>query len=229
MTAAALAWPRHHANGRTNQKVRRDSRPLGAEVGWFIPIDKGLAALIMQAARRLFFATMKPGARRRKKRWGELHPTDLQLLDELIFRFMDWRSGRLDPSYDQLEAATGRARQTIADGLARLVKAGLLERMRRFELVAGDDGLPEVRQITNAYRVKLPERLKALFQTRWFPQPEDDEVRRGLAAKRAREMAADESGLGRALDALERGVSYRESRNKGDSPVRSIPKGGSAG
>jgi hypothetical protein len=95
---------------------------------------------------------------------GELRLPDLHILHALLFECLDWKTGRCAPTYDDLAEKTGHARDTIAGALARLAKAGILERLRRFQRVEGADGKgPQVVQAPNAYRFALPARLRLLL------------------------------------------------------------------
>lgn len=165
MTAAATTWP-PHVGGRTNQPVRRNSQPFEAGEAFFRPLRKAVVVQIMRAAERVAIRTMRTRGRGRAKRKhaGDLTLSDLAVLEALLFRFLDWKSGRCAPTYQDLEAHTGHARDTIAAAIRRLGKLGILERMRRFRRVESVDGAgPQVQQAPNAYRFDLPARLRALL------------------------------------------------------------------
>lgn len=182
---APIRWPAK-VNGRTGQRVRRDSQPEEAAAGFYRPLSPKAAAQLMRAAERL----MKAGMFRRaqKRRWGELTPTALQLLEVLLFQAMDWSTGKCDWSYEQIAKASGRCRQTVADGLAALERLGILERMRRFRRIAEGGREPQIEQVTNAYRFKLTDRLKALIGWREPPPVPDDLAHAALE----RRMALDQ-------------------------------------
>lgn len=165
MTAAATTWPAH-VGGRTNQRVRRNSFPFEAGEAFFRPLKKVVVVQIMRAAERLALRSMKARGRGRVKRLhaGELTLPDLHILEALLFRFMDWKSGKCAPTYQDLADATGHARDTISAAIRRLKKVGLLEKMRRFTRVEDVEGKgPQVQQAPNAYRFDLPTTLRALL------------------------------------------------------------------
>lgn len=165
MTGVATTWPAHQA-GRTHQPVRRHSLPFEAGERFFRPLAKATVVQIMRAAERVAIRSMRARGRGRVKRRhaGELTLQDLNILQALLFKFLDWRSGRCAPTYQDLEAETGHARSTIAGAIVRLGKLGILERMRRFRLVPDAEGKgPQVHQAPNAYRFDLPKGLRALL------------------------------------------------------------------
>lgn len=214
----AAAWPRK-VDGRTRQKVLRHSQPYEAGERFFRAITKDLATKIMRAAER--FAKVSMTTRSKGCRRGELTDIDVQILEALIFCFMDWRTGRLEPTYAAIGKKTGRGRATIAASLQRLEDAKILERMRRFKRIEGADGKaePQVEQAPNAYRVSLPQRLAALIglgprPTR--PPVPDDHDHAAKAAILTRDVHHTEdtgkSTLGAALARLERGVNERDFR-----------------
>lgn len=199
------------------QRVLRNSKPYEAGAGFFRSISSQLGSQIMQAARRFSWESMR--ARAKGKRRGALTDIDVQILEAMIFVFMDWKTGRLEPTYAAIAAKTGRGRATIAASLARLEKAGLLERMRRFKRIEGADGqkTPQVEQAPNAYRVSLPQRLAALIGVgrRRAPPPEDHE-HAAIAALIQRDVhETEDTGkptMGAALERLEQGIHQRDFR-----------------
>lgn len=164
MTAAGAAWPAH-VGGRTHQPVRRGSQPFEAGEAFYRPLKKARVVHIMRAAERLAVGSMRhrPKAKVRIRRYGELHLPDLHILEALLFRFTTWKTGKCDPTYAQIAELTGHARDTIAGALARLTKAGILQRLRRFIRIEDAEGKgPRVEQAANAYRFELPAALRAL-------------------------------------------------------------------
>lgn len=212
----AGAWPRK-VDGRTGQKVRRGSVPYEDGEGFFRAITSQIGARIMRAAERFARVSMK--ARARGQRRGELTDIDVQILEALIFDFMDWKSGRLEPTYAQIARKTGRGRATIAASLTRLERAGLLERMRRFKKIEGAEGRmePQVEQAPNAYRVSLPQRLAALIGLgpRRAPPPDDHDHAAKAAILTKDVHLTEDTGkptMGAALDRLQQGVNQRDFR-----------------
>lgn len=214
------------AKRRTHQRLRRNSQPYDDGEGFYRPITSQLASKIMRGAERFAKAAMR--ARMKGARRGILTDIDLQILEALVFRFMDWRSGRLEPTYAMIAAETGRARATIAASLERLEAAGFIERMRRFRVVEEAEGqkAPQVEQAPNAYRVSLPKRIAILVGL--GPRicvPPDDHGHAAIAARIANDVHDAEwtgrSTMGAALARLEEAIRKREFRTWGDSPIPS--------
>jgi hypothetical protein len=90
------------------------------------PISTKSRALVMDRAEALERRTKAPG-----KRHGVLGQSALMILRALLFHFLDSKSGRLDPSYQQIHKQTGFCVQTIAVALKRLERAGILDITRR--------------------------------------------------------------------------------------------------
>lgn len=169
----------------------------------------------MRGAERFAKAAMR--ARLKGARRGILTDIDLQILEALVFRFMDWRSGRLEPSYAMITAETGRAKATIAASLERLENVGFIERMRRFRVVEEAKGVkaPQVEQAPNAYRVSLPKRIAILVGL--APRicvPPDDHRHAAIAAKITNDIHHAEwtgkATMGAALARLEEAIRKRE-------------------
>ena len=203
------------AKRRTHQKLRHSSQPYEAGEAFYRPITSKLASNIMRAAERFMKAAMR--ARLKGARRGDLTDIDLQILEVMIFQFMDWRSGRLEPSYSMISAATGRARDTIAKALERLERVGFIERMRRFRVIEEAEGqkAPQVEQAPNAYRVSLPQRIAILvgLGPRVCVSP-DDHWHAAIAAKTTNDIHHAEwtgkSTMGAALARLEEAIRKRE-------------------
>lgn len=88
-------------------------------------IDRNARAKILHLAEGLERASKAKG-----RRSGILGQTGLAILRCLLLRFL--RAGAaLDPSYRDIQRATGFSRATIAKGLAALEAVGILKRARR--------------------------------------------------------------------------------------------------
>lgn len=217
MTAAtmrgALTWP-SKVNGRTNQPVRRKSRPESDADGWYLPAGPGrTAAEIMKAARLLMHRSF--AGRDKGRRRGALTIHDVAVLEYLAFDAWDWTTGKLDCAYSQICRATGIAKATVAQALDRLEQLGLLERMRRFKRIEGDDGEIEVHQANNAYRLQLPPRIRAMLGLRPPPAPDDLYLAQVSGQIQNAEHEAELTGqrsLYSALGALGRAVERQEFR-----------------
>lgn len=198
--------------------------PFEAGEAFFRPITKVVVVQIMRAAERLALRSMKTRGRGKTKRLhaGELTLPDLHILETLLFKHLDWRSGKCAPTYQDLAEATGHARDTISAAIRRLSKVGILERMRRFTRVEDADGKgPQVQQAPNAYRFDLPRSLRALLGLGGESRPiPDDAVTAALEARQSHINHAlqdleisGKNSLEAQLGRLGRSVHQRESRD----------------
>lgn len=93
----------------------------------------------------------------------------LAVLRALIFKFMNWRTGRLDPSYVGIAAKAGYKRSTVHTALRYLQSLGLVDWVRCCETSAGEDGRFELRQQTNAYILIPPSQWRGYRDPRPAP------------------------------------------------------------
>ena len=99
-------------------------------------------------------------------RWGALGPHTREVLEALL-DLVDFRTGRLEPSYDKLMAMTRFARSTIASALRRLRAHGFLDWVRRSRLVDKADGEVAREQTSNAFvfdLTRLPRHVLQRFR-----------------------------------------------------------------
>jgi len=116
----------------------------------FTPMPKKAAVKLWHRARDFDRQTHKPG-----QRGGALGPSGLQVLHALIFDFLNFRTGRLDPSYKAIARQANLCPRAVSDALKRLKSLGILTWVRRCH--AGfENGRYVRRQLTNAYAI-LPE------------------------------------------------------------------------
>jgi hypothetical protein len=116
----------------------------------FTPLAKKKAARIYNKA-RAFNRTTKVAGRY----GGVLGSSALRVLEVLVFDFLNFRSGRLDPSYEAIARKTGLARSTVATALARLKELRIIHWLRRC-VEDWSDGRFTLTQETNAYGVVPP-------------------------------------------------------------------------
>jgi hypothetical protein len=83
---------------------------------------------------------------------GAVGHTALQVLHTLIFDFLNYRSGRLDPSYAAIARAANVCERTVATAIKRLRDLGILNWVRRCA-ESWRDGRFVLEQETNAYAV----------------------------------------------------------------------------
>lgn len=215
------------------EPVRRHSRAAGRCEGVFWrPFDRQDVGRFMLAAERFERANRKPG-----KRVGPLGPIGLEVLRELM-RLVDFRTGRLEPAIATLQARLKRSRDAVVRALAALREYGFLDWLRRYEPTGRVGKGPQVKQISNAYRLSLPPAAARLLGhlAREAPAPEDLEhalevraaqLRATIAALDPEDQAQAVFGdtpLGRAFGRLGRVVQQRESARQTESGLSSFPK-----
>lgn len=178
----------------------------------------------MVAAERYELANRKPGQRN-----GPLGPVGLEVLRDLL-RLVDFRTGRLEPAITTLMERLRRSKDAIVRALANLRAAGFLDWLRRYEPTGNDEG-PQVRQISNAYRLSLPAAAERLLGRLWrpAPTPADDDQRRedcagdvaamidGLPLWEQPAQLVDDEPLAEALSRLGRALAERESAKQAES------------
>jgi hypothetical protein len=147
------AWP-----------VWRDSTT--AEVK-FQPLPKKQAAKRWFAAKRFDCRTHLPG-----KHGGAIGRTALEVLRVLLFEFLDYTTGQLDPSYDEIARKAGVCRRTVAEALQRLKALGLLYWQRRSRPEGDGNGGFRLVQRSNAYASLPPSQWRGYFETPPAPSPE---------------------------------------------------------
>jgi hypothetical protein len=134
---------------------------------WRRAIDRNDRARVLMCAEALERRT-----KRKHKRDGVLGQSALTLLRCLLTHFQNAKTGRLDPSYTQMQKITGFCRETIANALKALENAGILEIMRRIVRercrVWSEEAkkffvYDRVVQTTNAYMVNFPLPDRATF------------------------------------------------------------------
>jgi hypothetical protein len=114
----------------------------------FQPLAKKAAARLWHRARDFDRQT------RRKGRHGcAVGPSALQVLHTLLFDFLNYRSGRLDPSYAAIARKANVCERTVATALQRLKALGILHWVRRCVESRRADGRYVLEQDTNAYAV----------------------------------------------------------------------------
>jgi hypothetical protein len=116
----------------------------------FAPLAKKAAVKLWHRARDFDRGSHEPG-----RHGGALGPSGLAVLHALIFDFLNFGSGRLDPSYAAIAAKAGVCVRTVATALQRLKALGILNWVRRCA-ESWRDGRFVLEQETNAYAV-LPE------------------------------------------------------------------------
>ena len=113
----------------------------------FQPVPKRVATRLWHRARDFDRQTRKPDCH-----GGAVGHAALQVLHALIFDFLNYASGRLDPSYAAIARAANVCERTVANALKRLKELGILNWVRRCA-ESWKDGRFVLEQETNAYAV----------------------------------------------------------------------------
>lgn len=106
-------------------------------------------------------------------------PSVARVYQEICMLWRLCKHGRVYPSYDHLQEATGLGRSTIAKAIRALEAAGFLVKQRRFQRVEAEGPGPRYEQTSNVYRPVLPSEIMSLLP-RWLRPPPlpADEVQR---------------------------------------------------
>jgi hypothetical protein len=113
----------------------------------FQPLRKKAAVKLWHRARDFDRETHQPN-----RHGGAVGHTALQVLHTLIFDFLNYASGRLDPSYAAIARKANVCERTVATALKRLREVGILNWVRRCA-ESWQDGRFVLAQETNAYAV----------------------------------------------------------------------------
>jgi len=113
----------------------------------FAPMPKRQAVKLWHRLRDFDRCTHQPG-----RHGGAVGPAALAVAHALIFDFLHFATGRLDPGLDAIARKAGVCRRTVATAITRLRELRVLHWIRRCSTAA--DGTR--RQETNAYAV-LPD------------------------------------------------------------------------
>jgi hypothetical protein len=113
----------------------------------FQPLPKKAATRLWHKARDFDRRT-----RRKDHHGGAVGHAALQVLHALIFDFLNYASGQLDPSYEKIARAANVCERTVAHALKRLRELGILNWVRRCA-ESWKDGRYVLEQGSNAYAV----------------------------------------------------------------------------
>jgi len=133
----------------------------------FQPLPKKQAAKRWYAAKHFDLQTHEPG-----KHGGAVGRTALEVLRVLLFEFLDYMTGQLDPSYDAIARKAGICRRAVAAALQRLKTLGLLHWQRRCSEDKDGLGRFRLKQESNAYAVLPPSQWHGYYEPPPAPPPE---------------------------------------------------------
>ena len=131
---------------------------------------------------------------------GTLGSSCLRVLECLAFDFQNYRTGRLDPSYEGIAAKTGLGRSTVAEALRRLKQLRLVHWQQRS---AHDwrGGRFQLRQITNAYMLLSPSYWRGFDAPPEAPPPDPGTWGAHPPLPGVMEQAADDRRHGAGIEA----------------------------
>ena len=92
---------------------------------------------------------------------GTLGGSCMRVLECLAFDFQNYRTGRLDPSYEAIAGKTGLGRSAVAVALARLKQLGVIHWQQR-SAHHWRGGIFQLKQITNAYMLLPPSQWRGV-------------------------------------------------------------------
>jgi hypothetical protein len=131
----------------------------------FQRMPKKVATRIYHRARDFDRKTNKPDCH-----GGAVGHAALKVLESLLFDFLNYASGRLDPSYAAIARKANLCQRTVGTALARLKELGILNWVRRCA-ETWQDGRFVLEQETNAYAVLPPSQWRGYKEPPEPPPP----------------------------------------------------------
>ena len=185
----------------------------------FAPMAKRQAVRLYHEARRFERQSRSYG-----RQDGALGRNGLAVLHALLFDFLNFRTGRLDPSIAAIAKAAAISVSSVKRGLVCLKAAGVITWLRRCAEIVADDGRFQLRQETNAYSIRPASQWRGFLAATapaphplvWGASPPlPDAVTLACEATGAHAMTAmletaPTDPLARALAALGRAVTGRK-------------------
>lgn len=139
-------------------------RPLGSNR----TESRRAASKIFHNARRFECRTRKPG-----RQDGAIGRNGILILHTMLFDFIDYATGRLDPGYQAIAYRANISVRSVHRGLAKLKAAGVLNWIRRvYEKETAPGSRWEMAQDTNAYSIITPSQWKGYTPPAEPPPPE---------------------------------------------------------
>lgn len=156
MTQAATAAPWPVWSGSTTARVK------------FAPMTRQQAAKLYHRLRDFERQTRQPG-----RQDGRVTRNGLAVAHALLFDFLNFRTGQLDPSYAAIARAACISVRSVARGLQALKGAGVLHWLRRC-VEAVRDGRFSLEQESNAYAVCPPSQWQGYRGRPEAPPPDPE-------------------------------------------------------
>ncbi len=148
--------PVHRHSYDVDSKQADVFRPVGGGT-----VAGGLAWVddYLRLAKEYDVINKQPGAR------SPLMANGIRVLEVLLRKFMNFKTGQLDPALTRLMKETALSKSAVVDALKRLKRHGFLDWVRRSEKTeAADDRMagPQRRQVSNAYFCNVSALAKAV-------------------------------------------------------------------
>ena len=124
----------------------------------FMPLPKKQAVQIFHKARAFERQTRQKG-----KQDGALGRNGLLVLHALIFDFLNYATGRLDPAIETIARKAAISISSVKRGLANLKRSGVLHWIRRAAETRDEKGRFCLEQDTNAYGIVPPSQWLGFF------------------------------------------------------------------
>ena len=147
------AWPVW--SGSTTAKVR------------FAPVGRTEGARLYHKARDFERRTRQPG-----RQDGAIGRNGLKVLEALLFDFLNYATGQLDPGYRAIAERAGICERSVARGLQALKAAGVLFWQRRCRQRPQEGGTFLMEQDSNAYSVRPVSQWRGYTGQAEAPAPE---------------------------------------------------------
>jgi hypothetical protein len=159
----------------------------------FQPMPKKVATRLWHRARDFDRQTHTKG-----KHGGALGHAALQVLHTLIFDFLNFMSGRLDPSHAAIARKANVCPRTVATALQKLRTVGILNWVRRCA-EKWEGGRFMLEQETNAYAILPDSQWRGYTPPQELPAPHSDTWGATPPLPSVLEQAAAEIALGGSL------------------------------
>jgi hypothetical protein len=131
------------------------------------PLTKREAVRLYHQARRFERQSRQPG-----RQDGALGRNGLAILYCLVFDFLHYRSGRLDPGYKAIARAAAISVRSVARGLQKLKAVGVISWLRRCDVTVDEAGRAVLTQETNAYAIAPSAQWAGYREPTPAPEPE---------------------------------------------------------
>lgn len=135
----------------------------------FQPVSMKEARRLYRRAEDFERQTRQPG-----RQDGALGRNGLKVIEALLFGFLNYRTGQLDPAYEAIARKACMSVRSVARGLKNLYQAGVLHWQRRCRPVVDEAGRCTLEQDTNAYGVRPPSQWQGYTAPAEAPAPDPE-------------------------------------------------------